>query len=393
MKQILYIMLLFSLMSCQDKIGPNFNTYALKLQLLIPEKARTEIDNLTGIDILITNKFKDYYFVKRTDSTGYLYIDNLESGIYSLNISAPFPEEGVTTILNGAREILITENTNDSLELSVVFVQDEGTGFVIREYYYSGSTRTNEKSYFSDQFIEIYNNSGDTLMADSLLVVELESDGRATDYWTYMHDDSIVVKTIWALPSHNYPIAPGEGFIIAQDAMKHKSDSTYGNSNSPVDLNHADFEFWSDKSANGDIDYPAPNMVAKLWVWKGNEFVFHSRGGSAIALVKIPGDVDEYINHNYISKESTTSTARYYCKIPNKWVVDAVEATWNDRLYKRLGNSLDAGSTYITPGPYFGLSVRRAIERTIDDRTVYKDTNNSSVDFLKDQIPQPGIYE
>ncbi len=393
MKALLYISLLLSLLACQEKLDPDFNKYTLELQLLIPDSATDEIDTLTGIDVTFTNKYKDYSFVRKSDSTGYLAIEEIESGLYALSVSAEFPEEGVTTILNGADEIEIIEDTNDSLQLSSTFVQDGGGGFVIKEYYYSGSTTINEKNYSSDQFVDIYNNSDDTLMADSLLIVELESYGTGPNYWEYMQDDSIVVKTIWALPNkaQNHAIAPGEGFIIACDAMAHKGDSTYGNINSPVNLDKADFEFWSDYK-NKDIDFAADNMVSKLWVYKGSEFNLHVKGGSAIALVKIPDNVDDYIKRNFVTKGTATSTSRYYCKIPNEWVIDAVECIQKDKQYKRFDDSLDAGFTFLDDS-YLGLSVRRQVARTINGRSIYKDTNNSTVDFLKDCTPQPGIYE
>ncbi len=41
---------------------------------------------------------------------------------------------------------------------------------------------------------------------------------------------------------------------------------------------------------------------------------------------------------------------------------------------------------------YSGLSIRRKVESITDDgRAILKDTNNSSADFLTDQIPTPGI--
>ena len=134
-------------------------------------------------------------------------------------------------------------------------------------------------------------------------------------------------------------------------------------------------------------------MIDKLWTYKGSDVVFHTRGGSAIAIVKIQGDVDEYIAGNLVAKGTATSTSRFYCKIPNEWVEDAVEVTWNDKLYKRLDNSLDAGSTFVEAGRNSGLCVRRKIKRILEGRVIYEDTNNSTNDFDHDVVPKPWNYE
>ena len=72
-----------------------------------------------------------------------------------------------------------------------------------------------------------------------------------------MQADSIVVRMIWTLPEKEGGnlIPPGKGFVMARDALNHKTDPN-GNPNCPVDLGNAEFEFWSDKTTTGDIDYP-----------------------------------------------------------------------------------------------------------------------------------------
>lgn len=394
MKIVSYILALLCLVSCTDKLEPAFQEYSLELKLSIPQNALEEIDSLSPIDVTFYNTNKDYSFTKTSDDEGMLSLDALESGIYNLQVSQDFPEEGLTVILNGDTTINLVENIKDSLQLKAVFVQEAGAGFVIKECYYGGSTTIFQKKYITDQFIDIYNNGTDTLSTEKLLLVELSSYGTGPNYWSHIQEDSIVVKTIWAFPNdiENNTVAPGQGIVIACDAMAHKSDSIYGNPNSPVDLDNADFEFWSDKSESGDIDFQAPNMVDKLWTYKANEFNLHTRGGSAIALVMIPTDCDDYIQNNLVTEGTATSSSRYFCKIPNEWVIDAVECIQKDKIYKRFDESLDAGYTYLEAS-YKGLSVRRQVKRTINGRTIYKDTNNSRVDFIRDASPQPGLYE
>lgn len=397
MRLLFFAIFLSLLVACNEKFDADFSRYQLELQLLIPEDAQMEIDSMEAITVHFTNKNKEYAFSALTDTNGLLKIEDIEAGIYSLNVAEEYKEKGLKIVLNGAAELLITENSTQEMPLTSALIQTEGGGFVIREYYYSGSKTSADKLYLADQYVEIYNNGSDTLYADSILLVELESYAISPNSFAYMQSDSIVAKTIWANPGtgRDYPIAPGTGYIIAQNAMNHQSDPN-GNPNSPVNMGDADFEFWSDKKVNGDIDFPAPNMIDKLWVYKGNEFVFHVRGGSAIAIVKLNTNTDDYLISNLVTKGTPTSTSKYYCKINNHNVIDAVEvmqAGKVDVAYKRFDNSVDAGITYIEAGTKSALCVRRKIDRSIAGRTVYKDTNNSTEDFLHDVTPKPRMYE
>lgn len=394
MKQILYFILLFVVFACEERVEPNFSNHSLNLHLSIPQEAQELIGDTVPIAVNFTNNNKNYSFTAYSDSSNELQYKDLESGIYTLNISQEFERGIFKVVLNSSSELTITEDNTDTLELNAVFIQTNGGGFIIKEQYYSGSRTPAGKSYYHDQFIEIYNNCPDTLYADGLAIVELESIGNSENYFKYMQADSIVAKTIFQVPGQgeDYPIAPGTGFLIAEDGLNHQSDPN-GNPDSPVNLGDAEFEFFSDKSPGADIDYPAENMIESLWVFKGNDMLFFVSGGSAIALVKIEGGVNQYIEDNYVTKGSPTSTSKYYCKIPNEWVIDAVEVTQNDKLNKRLDNSLDAGSVTIAAGTFSGLGIRRKIEKVINGRTIYKDTNNSSEDFDHDVIPNPRWYE
>lgn len=397
MKKYILIISLCILCACNDTFSPNYNDYSLTVKLLIPSAAVEEIDSMPPLTVHITNKHKDYTLSTESDNNGFVTFPKLEAGIYTLGISETFEGEIINTTLNGYAELTVNENKNDSLQMTHVFTQVAGGGFIIREYYYGGTLTPAGNTYLDDQYVEIYNNGPDTLYADSVVLVELESYATSPDYWSYMHEDSFVVKTIWGPPTitgHDFPVAPGKGYIMARDPMNHKSDPN-GNPNSPVDLGNADFDMWSDKMPNADIDFPAPNLIPHLWVYKGTDMVFHLQGGSAIAIVKIPGDIDEYINQNLITQANPNTSSKYFCKIANTYTLDAVEATWRDdrKTNKRIPSSLDAGITYLEEGAKLGLCVRRKVKYSINGRIIYQDTNNSTEDFLHDVSPEPGVYE
>jgi hypothetical protein len=79
--------------------------------------------------------------------------------------------------------------------------------------------------------------------------------------------------------------------------------------------------------------------------------------------------------------------------VDKKHVIDAVEIVRveTDKRYKRLHTELDAGYTYLDGGTYCSKSVRRKAKLIVEGRVIYKDTNNSTEDFLHDLTPTPGV--
>jgi len=79
--------------------------------------------------------------------------------------------------------------------------------------------------------------------------------------------------------------------------------------------------------------------------------------------------------------------------VDKRWVIDAVELVQADptKQYKRLHTELDAGFVYCS-GTYVSKSVRRKVDKIISGKVFYKDTNNSSNDFLGEQTPTPFVH-
>lgn len=77
--------------------------------------------------------------------------------------------------------------------------------------------------------------------------------------------------------------------------------------------------------------------------------------------------------------------------IPKGYVIEAVEVVQVDptKRYKRLPTELDAGYTYLDEGSLSSKSIRRKVKLIVDGRVIYKDTNNSTADFLHDLAPTP----
>lgn len=382
----LLIALIAVLTSCVQV--EDIKQYSLEVKLNYPE-ALADLKK-DGLLMVLTNLQKGTLQQVYTDEDGKITFSNLEPGVYSVSTSIRFSYYDHDRIINGYKEFEVNRDLMEELNLNMADI----SRFVISQFYYSGYLSEAGKLDYSDQFIEIYNNSADTLYADGLSIVEHESSGGGTSYWKDWEPTHIVVKAIWTIPGNgsDVPVFPGKSLVIASNALDHQSDPN-GSPNSPVNLGGADFEYHVWSESGRDIDYPnVPNLVEDLFVLKGTVSYFDVRGGSAMALVWLPEDHQSFIQQNMLLREFPNAT-RYYCKIPNEWVEDAVEVMMNDVTNKRFAPVLDAGSVAVEAGSKSGLAIRRKVEGVFNGRKVLKDTNNSTNDFEHDVVPVPRYFE
>jgi len=394
MKKILAIVsLVFLLGSCLKE--PDFHSY--QVNLVVDFGTDFPQGKKGGAKVTLFNQLKSYNFETETDPDGKIRVASVEPGFYSVTVSHSFSFEGRIYSYNGLKNIEIFDNKSDSIKVNGT----NSSAFVIKEFYYSGSTTPAGKAYSADQYIEIFNNSPEIQYADGISVLEHESYGTGENYWANLKD-TIVLRMIWTVPGDGkqVPVLPGRSIVLARTGINHRDDPK-GNPLSPVNLGNAEFEFYVAKQPETDIDSPTvPNLVEDLVVYRGNDVTFHVKGGSAFAIAKIPGKTNEdrkaYISKNMVAKISSSGTSTtYFAKVVNKYVLDAVEVVMDEAhaIYKRFPPSLDAGYTYVASGSGSGKCIRRKIKEVIAGRVVYQDTDNSTEDFLRDVDPKPKIYE
>jgi Cna protein B-type domain. len=391
MKKILPL-LAFILMVSSCLKEPSLVSYSLDLK--VDFGTSLQLANKSGAIVTLTSQQKNYKVSARTDESGKIQFQSLDPGIYSVVVSY----SSTSGEYSGQASISVFSNMTDTVALKKgVF-----GALIIKEFYFSGSRTPAGKSYYADQYIEIYNNTDEVRYADGISVFEHESSGTGVNMWESIKD-TIVGQMIWTIPGNGkqYPVQPGKSIIIAQDGINHRDDPN-GNPLSPVNLGNADFEFYVATKNNKDVDSPtAANMVDDyLSNTNISEIAFRVQGGSALIIAKLPGNSEAerkaYIAKNLVAKEfASGSSTIYYPKIANKYVIDAVETVEDEAhaTYKRLPADIDAGYTYIISGSYSGKCVRRKVKEIVSGRVVYQDTNNSTNDFLKDVDPMPKIYE
>lgn len=383
----------FLTFSCKKNVTP---TYTLTLALTFPSGFNlASVPDGTEVKLISSETGRET-IVLTVGGTG-IISSLLTEGTYNGSTGFTVKVGPDEYVFNGVlSNVLLNKDSNIPMQL--VLSKNTG-GFIFKEIYYAGSKTPDAKPYPSDQFLEIYNNSNETLYADGLCFSVLEPVAAKPSVWVNT-DGSIMDKLpctyqAWIIPGtgKEHPVLPGKSIVIAEDGIDHKTDPN-GNSLSPVNLGKAEWETYVAASGK-DTDSPGvPNLVMMYTTSVLMQDWTMSVDGSAVILYRLPGAWDQFVADptNLNTKPGITSTTQYLM-IPKSYVIDAVEIVQLDetKRYKRLPIELDAGYTYLDAGSYSSKSIRRKAKLIVDGRVIYKDTNNSTADFLHDLVPTPWV--
>lgn len=396
MKKILYLILVL-LAACESYDEPA--TFNFSVTAYYPNN----INNgavVVDQEIVVRNVQTSREYIAQTNSEG-IATFNVRGGNYDILISFQekhtididgYPTEK-TILFNGSLSGELILDDNQALTLNTEY-SIEKEGFVIKELYTSGSRTPEDKSYGADKFIEIYNNSDKVLYSDGLCfgVIRHTVSYEPTP-WVDENGDLLPRIPLWSFVAivpgsgEDYPIQPGESFIIALSGLNHKDDPN-GNPNS-FDLSIAAWEMVVEDGKYVDVPGVANILMQRLT--QGSAMVMDVRGQPVI-IFRLPSDDLEAVftdPDNFMIEPGGS----FNCfMVPRAWVIDGVDnLRLDDRgVFKRLPNSIDVG--YIQHrGSYEGVSIRRKVKEVINGRTVYEDTNNSANDFLTNQKPAPGV--
>jgi len=394
MKKFLSIVMVLTgilLVSCQ-KEGAELLNYVVNVTY--PEGY--VYTDLSGIKVTAVNNLSSREDSARTDANGTATL-KLETGSYTISASILTEEFA----FNGVLETVIVNDVLLSSDISLLAVSLKG-GLVFKEVYYTGSKTPSATNYYSDQFFEIYNNSDETIYLDGLCISVLDPTSSSSASPWVKQDGSLrdslpcLFQTwMWPGTGHDNPLLPRTSTVVAQDAINHQTDPA-GNPSSPVNLASAQWESYV-AAAGKDTDTPGvPNLTliyttsATMYDWLASVF------GSAVIIFRLPTGTDytTFVNNpaNFKRKPGSSSTTQYLM-VDKSWVIDALDAVQADptKQYKRIPADLDAGKIYCS-GTYVSKSVRRKVDKIIGGKVFYKDTNNSTNDFLGEQTPTPFVH-
>lgn len=255
---------------------------------------------------------------------------------------------------------------------------------VISKVFYAGSkTLSENKNYQLHLYVELYNNSADTLDLSGLYVAFPNSDG-GNAAWTAAamaeeHKDSVVVKQIFRIPDETFRLDPGQSVVIANAAIDHSETAAGG-----VDLSGADFEIKSENKTYKDSHNDQVATLQLVSTFGTTDFMnLLNVGPSAVILLAADTKVDQC--PKTFAKGKTSGSE--YTILPLFKTIDCVDIVKQKTPSaddKRIADNYDAGFTHTAAeGSFTGEAVmRKTAYITKDGRKVLFDTNNSSVDFL-----------
>ena len=247
---------------------------------------------------------------------------------------------------------------------------------LISELYYAGSPpAAGTDHYFSDQFIEIVNVSGEPVLLGGVMVGDVFglageiNRGDTPDSYAQEDPDRVYLNNLWRIPGEpdDHILEPGDTLVLAHDGTNHQPFST-------VDLTGASFETYVD--SGNDEDYPLVDNLESVHYTGGYDWLITVFGPSVVLLSPEAIDEMEPVNTGWWPVRA----------IPNEHVIDAVETLMDgDSVdFKRLPEAVDAGFVHVS-GTYTGESVQR-----IWDGGVLRDSDDSGADFEAAETPTPG---
>lgn len=271
---------------------------------------------------------------------------------------------------------------------------------VIAEVFFSGTLQPSGNSYYGDDYVKLYNNTGHVVYADGVTLFETKF--LTTQKYVYepdVMDRAVTVQALYTVPGNGteHPIEPGGYLTLADVAIDHR----VANPNS-FDLSHADFEWYdvSSSPSHMDIDNPDVPNLDKWYCYTQSFWMLHDRGFKAYGIARIPIDKETYLrdyrydyDYTMVLESGTFPMSQSAYMLPNEWVVDIVNCSVASAYAWNLcAPSLDMGWTYCgtidkDKTRYFHSVRRKMLHKNDAGNPVLKDTNNSTEDFNPFCIP------
>jgi len=234
----------------------------------------------------------------------------------------------------------------DTLE---VMASGAEPGLKVNEIYAAGPP--NNFFYYSDQFIELYNSSEDTVYLDGMVVCRMGVEVKVTYIFQFPGEPLI---------GREYPVPPDSFVVLAKDAMDHTNIPNFPLPGS-VDLSHADWEFVNSMDYGDSDNSDVPNLD-NIEVGHRLDFGFNLVGD--VLLIADGSDL------NYLDGIDINS------------VIDCVEYHSSSDAMKEIEAELDRG--------FAGVGIIRYGGQSIERISAGFDSNNSSIDFEIISSPTPG---
>ncbi len=323
------------------------------------------------------------------------YTLQLPKGSYKISINGTVVTNANEEVKVGGTSAIDIKTIAENVSITL-YIKQFNDDFIIEEAFYTGVKTPEGKNYNSSRYFKITNNTDKILYADNLILAQFltQDDKKPTPF---QPNTAFAVKGVMVLPGNgtDYPVQPGDFIVIADNAVNHNAITS-----TAFDLSKANFEFPSENPALGQVDNPSvPNVKVIYSQMNYNMFFLHSSGVESYVIARFPAGesattfLEKYkYNYEYVNSAGGVTKKSAY-EIPNTWIVDGMNNSVPDRFAQLLtSTAIDAGWTGVgefwNDASRLGKSVRRNVLGKMENgKNVYKDTNNSTVDFIKNAEP------
>jgi len=336
------------------------------------------------LEILETNSGA---ITKKTLENASAYSFELPYGSYKITANG-------TVVTIGSEEVQVGATAQQDINKGVVnlslplIIKQFNNDFIIEEVFFAGSTTNDGKKYNNSRYFKLTNNTNEVLYADNLIIATSEFlTSVKRDITPYRIDQAFAIGSAMYIKSESgkqYPVQPGSYVVVADNAIDHTAWNGFN-------LKNADFEFPSSNPSLGQVDNPSvPNMKVMYSKMAFNMIFLYATSVESYVIARFPANENEQTflqNHKYdytyVTSAGTIKSESSY-EIPNSWIIDAVNNSTDDKFLHILTTpSIDAGWTSAAPNNN-GRTVRRKILGTMTNgKNIYKDTNNSTLDFVR----------
>ena len=339
-----------------------------------------------------------------TDASGKALFHNIIPDMYDISTSWSISADEYHSATNNQDAVsgaMIAGSVNSCL------ISGEGTiqlktnlsvnrDIVIGKVYYAGSRDKNNRNYLAGKYIELYNQSDETIDVSGMYIglTEAESSIAYTldNIHTAFADSVVLLKQIYRIPAGSpYMVAPGGTVVICNSAIDHTTNDDYEN-----DLTDADFEV-KDVTGKYQNNPSTPAMEMIYQIYNGTSIMnLVQSGPMGVVIFRTDDDVASWQKVYPYGK----TAGNQWVLCPVRHILDGMEALRNsssgiDVKTKRLNDKIDAGYTYInaTSGWNGETVYRKTMKRAADGHKILVDTNNSSNDFNVSQSIKPREYD
>ncbi|MBO7379794.1 MAG: DUF4876 domain-containing protein [Bacteroidales bacterium] len=265
---------------------------------------------------------------------------------------------------------------------------------VIGKVYYGmtpSAASSTTKNYMDGQYIELFNQSSDTLDLTGLYIGNGEADSK-TLMWNMSRiaetygDSTITMKQVFRIPASKKSIlAPGASLLIANSAIDHTSFSVYES-----DLTGADFEA-KDNAGNKTNNESVEALELTYTAYSAISYMLLSQAGPLqLTLFTATDDQMAAIDTTF---QYGKTKGNQYLRIPAKYVIDGIELmnkNYAEDEWKHLYSEIDKGSQICTS--FSGEVYYRKTARLLQNRVILADTDNSTNDLAVSTTIKPREY-